>query len=64
MREQCYYLDTKYGCGGVVVRDDSVFETCPLYKWMIGKKWGEVLNNLIRANALKKYEVLPGEEYE
>jgi hypothetical protein len=53
-----YYLDTKYGCGGVIVKNDKVTETCPLYKWMMGKTIGEVLNNLVRANALKKYEVL------
>jgi hypothetical protein len=58
MSDKIYYLDTKYGCGGVIVKNDKVTETCPLYKWMMGKTIGEVLNNLVRANALKKYEVL------
>lgn len=64
MSEKIYYLDTKYGCGGVIVKKDKVTETCPLYKWMLGKTIGEVLNNLVRANALKKYEVISDIEEE
>jgi hypothetical protein len=64
MNDKLYYLDTKYGCGGVIVKKDIVTETCPLYKWMMGKPIGEVLNNLVRANALKKYEVLSDIEEE
>lgn len=62
MSEQMYYLDTTYGCGGVIVKDEIVSETCPLYKWMQGKKWNEVLGDLIRANILKKYESSPNFE--
>jgi hypothetical protein len=58
MSDQLYFLDTKYGCGGVIVKDNKVYKTCPLYKWMIGKPFGEVLNNLVRANALRKYEAV------
>lgn len=64
MSDQLYYLDTKYGCGGVIVKNEKVVETCPLYKWMMGKPIGQVLNNLVRANALKKYEVMSDMEEE
>lgn len=64
MSDQLYYLDTKYGCGGVIVKNEKVVETCPLYKWMLGKSIGQVLNNLVRANALKKYEVMSDMEEE
>jgi len=48
-----YRLDTKYGCGGVRVgQSGDINETCPLYKWMMGKKFVEVLNGLKRSNKL------------
>jgi hypothetical protein len=48
-----YYLDTKYGCGGVVVGQNGyINETCPLYKWMFGKRFREVLRGLKVGNRL------------
>lgn len=48
-----YRLDTKYGCGGVVVGQSGyINETCPLYKWMFGKRFSEVLRNLKKAKKL------------
>lgn len=48
-----YRLDTNYGCGGVVVgQDGHINETCPLYRWMMGKKFIDVLSGLKRSNKL------------
>lgn len=42
-----YYLDTKYGCGGVIVDDRGyIVEACPLYRWMLRKTLEEVLRGL------------------
>ncbi len=42
-----YRLDTKYGCGGVVVNEmGDIYETCPLYHWMLSKPFYEVLRGL------------------
>jgi len=64
MPEQSYFIETIYGNGGVVVKDDVVSETSSLYSWMIGRKWGEVLKELIKSNSLRKYEIFLGEEYD
>jgi hypothetical protein len=59
-----YRLDTKYGCGGVVVGQNShVNETCPLYRWMFGKPFREVLSGLKRANKLYSCKKI-AEEYD
>ena len=57
-KHNLYLVDTKYGCGGVRVgQDGCINETCPLYRWMMGKKFVEVLNGLKRSyklNSCKK----------
>lgn len=48
-----YRLDTKYGCGGVRVGESGyINETCPLYRWMINKRFQEVLRGLRVSNKL------------
>ena len=48
-----YYVDTKYGCGGVEVNESGrIVKTCPLYRWMLNKSLGEVLGGLKRAKKL------------
>jgi hypothetical protein len=37
-----YSVDTGYACGGIVVEDGVVKEAAPIFKWMIGKTFGEV----------------------
>lgn len=37
-----YQVDTGYACAGVVVENDIVMETAPIFKWMIGKDWSSV----------------------
>ena len=51
--DKLYYMDTKYGCGGVIVNDTGyIVETCPLYRWMLRKSLEEVLRGLRRSNKL------------
>jgi len=48
-----YRLDTKYGCGGVVVGQNGfINETCPLYRWMLNKLFKDVLRGLKQSNKL------------
>jgi hypothetical protein len=48
-----YRLDTKYGCGGVIVSQGGlILETCPLYRWMSGKPFREVLASLKKSKKL------------
>lgn len=48
-----YRLDTKYGCGGVRVGETGyINETCPLYRWMQGKRFREVMDSLKRGRKL------------
>jgi len=59
-----YRLDTKYGCGGVVVgQNGSINETCPIYRWMFGKPFREVLSGLKRSNKLYSCKKI-AEEYD
>jgi len=42
-----YWVNTKYGCGGVRVGESGrINETCPLYRWMEGKSFKEVISGL------------------
>ena len=41
-----YWLNVTYACGFVGVLNGKVVETCPIFKWMIGKSWENVLINL------------------
>ena len=46
-----YRLDTKYGCGGVVVGESGhINQTCPVYEWMLEKRFREVIRELKKAN--------------
>jgi len=57
-----YRLDTKYGCGGVVVNQGGlIVETCPLYRWMIGKPFRTILDSLKKAKALYGCDKLSNE---
>jgi len=42
-----YYINTTYGCAGVVVNQGGIVsETAPLYRWMKGKQFRVVLESL------------------
>jgi len=59
-----YRLDTKYGCGGVVVNEMGMInETCPLYKWMLNKTLPEVLRGLKLTKKLYSCKKIKEEEY-
>jgi len=58
MSEQAYFIETIYGSGEVIVKDNVVSESSPVYASMIGKKWDEIIKELIRLNSLKRYEIL------
>ena len=48
-----YYLDTKYGCGGVEVNKNGIItRTCPLYRWMSNKPLKSVLRGLKKSKKL------------
>jgi len=52
-RKTLYRLDTEYGCGGVVVSQGGlIVETCPLYRWMMGKPFRTILSSLKRTKKL------------
>jgi hypothetical protein len=38
-----YAVDAGYAYGGVIVEDGKVISAPPIFKWMIGKEWGQVL---------------------
>ena len=40
--ETLYVIDTGYAYGGVVVRDGTVIDAPPIFRWMIGKSWSYV----------------------
>lgn len=40
---ELWRVETKYACAGVLVRDGIVVEAAPIYRWMSGKSWAEVL---------------------
>jgi hypothetical protein len=59
-----YRLDTKYGCGGVVVGESGyINETCPLYRWMLNKRFSEVLSGLKKGKKLYSCKRI-AEEYD
>jgi len=59
-----YRLDTKYGCGGVVVNEMGIInETCPLYNWMLTKPFYDVLRGLKNAKKLYSCKKIREENY-
>lgn len=48
-----YWLNTTYACGLIEVDSDNVIIlTCPIYKWMVGKKLEYVIRYLRKTNKL------------
>jgi hypothetical protein len=41
--EHLYTVDTGYANAGVVVRGGVIIEAAPIFHWMIGKRWAEVV---------------------
>lgn len=42
--ETLIQIDTGYACAGIIVRDGRVVEAAPIFRWMLGKKWFDVVN--------------------
>ena len=42
--DRLYTIDTGYANAGVVVHNDLIVEAAPIFKWMVGKKWSNVIN--------------------
>jgi len=53
-RERLFWLNTKYACGGIVVKNNKVVDTAPIYKWMRNKTLTFVLNYLRKKGTLIK----------
>lgn len=47
-----YWLNTTYACGLISTNNNIVVDTCPIYKWMIGKEFIYVINYLKYKNKL------------
>lgn len=41
--ERLYLVSTSYSSAGVVVKDGEVVDAAPIYRWMVGKRWEDVL---------------------
>lgn len=56
MKETLIWLNTTYGCGGIIINDNNVvIKSCPLYRWMTGKKFKYVIEILDKKGRLKQY---------
>jgi len=50
-KETDYWLNTTYACGLISVDAHmKIINTCPIYKWMIGKYFQYVIDYLKRTN--------------
>jgi hypothetical protein len=43
-----YRIDTGYACAGVIIDSDGILpsivvKTAPIFDWMVGRRWSEVL---------------------
>ena len=47
-----YWLNTTYACGGIVIKEDLIIDSCPIYQWMRGHTLGYVLQYLRREKRL------------
>ncbi len=62
-KKSFYRLDTKYGCGGIITNQGGlIVKTCPLYRWMIGKPFRDVINSLKKAKKLYSCHKLSDED--
>ena len=53
-RERLFWLNTTYACGGIIVKNNKVVETAPIYKWMKNKTLVFILNYLKQKGTLIK----------
>lgn len=53
MKSKDMWLNTTYACGLITINEFSIVtDTCPIYKWMVGKKLEYVVNYLERTKKL------------
>ena len=59
LKMKSYYLDSKYGCGLVTVKDDGYIDrkqTCPLYTKIFGRgKFRKIFDSLKRNGKIKEF---------
>jgi len=56
--DSLYQLTTSYACGGIEVdSSNTIMITCPIYKWMIGKKVDYVIDYLKRKGTFVRLEI-------
>lgn len=56
-----YWLNTTYACGMISTLNGTIYRTCPIYKWMIGKTPNYILRYLKRTKRLIAIEELPND---
>jgi hypothetical protein len=39
---ELYQITLSYACAGIVVQDNIVIKTAPIFNWMIGKKLNQI----------------------
>jgi hypothetical protein len=44
MEEELYQITLSYACGGVVIQNNLVIRTAPIFNWMLGKDLNEIKN--------------------
>ena len=52
--QQLYWIDTGFACAGVVVKDDIIIETAPIFK----KFLRQPIKNLLSWKAVKNFQAL------
>jgi len=52
-----YYIDTGYGCGGVITNKKNIIvETAPIFKWTKGKHINYVTTYFKKKKQLKQFK--------
>lgn len=56
-----YTIDLPYACAGIIVKNDFVVETAPIFNWMRGKALTEVTRWVKRKKGtIYKHETVAG----
>ena len=50
--EILYRIVLPYACGGLIVRDNIIIDSAPIFKWMINKRLSEIKKWIIKKNGI------------
>lgn len=64
-KRRIFWFDTSFGCGALAVDQDGriyEYDTAPIYRWMVGKKYVDMKNYLLKQNKLLNCKKIAVEE--